>query len=87
MIFRTEKEDLEKSVNSYLLNFIMIRMRKQIISLLLFMVVFAPGAFSQIDEGTNFSIYYSSPRTYTIADIQVTGIQYLDKNVLIQHSG
>src|SRR6056297_2378347 len=87
MIFRTEKEDLEKSVNSYLPNFIMIRMRKQVISLFLLIVVFAPGAFSQIDEGTNFSIYYSSPRTYTIADIQISGIEYLDKTVLVQLSG
>jgi outer membrane protein insertion porin family len=87
MIFKTEKEDLEKSVNSYLLNFMMTRMRKQIIFLLFFIVVFAPGAFSQIDEGTNFSIYYSSPRTYTIADIQISGIEYLDKTVLVQLSG
>ena len=87
MIFKTEKEDLEKSVNSYLLNFMMIRMRKQIISLFLLLVVFVPGAFSQIEEGTNFSIYYSSPRTYTIAGIEVTGIQYLDKTVLVQLSG
>jgi outer membrane protein insertion porin family len=62
-------------------------MRKQIISLLFFIVVFLPGAFAQIDTGDNFSIYYSSPRKYTIADIQVSGIQYLDKNVLIQLSG
>jgi outer membrane protein insertion porin family len=87
MIFKTEKEDLEKSVNSYLLNFMMIRMRKQIIFLLFFLVVLAPGAFAQIDEGSNFSIYYSSPRTYTIADIQISGIEYLDKTVLIQLSG
>jgi len=70
MIFKTENEDLEKSVNSYLHNFMMIRMRKQIIFLLFFLVVITPRAFSQIDEGSNFSIYYSSPRTYTIAGIQ-----------------
>ncbi len=63
------------------------RMRKQIIFLLFCMVVVSPGAFAQIEEGTNFSIYYSSPRKYTIADIQVSGIKYLDKTVLIQLSG
>jgi len=87
MIFKTENEDLEKSVNSYLHNFMMIRMRKQIIFLLFFLVIITPRAFSQIDDGSNFSIYYSSPRTYTIADIQISGIEYLDKTVLIQLSG
>jgi outer membrane protein insertion porin family len=43
-------------------------------------------AFAQ-EEGTNFSIYYSSPKKYTIADIEVVGIRYLDTNVLIQVSG
>ncbi|WP_245792712.1 outer membrane protein assembly factor BamA [Tangfeifania diversioriginum] len=65
----------------------MIRMRKQIIFLLFFLVIITPRAFSQIDDGSNFSIYYSSPRTYTIADIQISGIEYLDKTVLIQLSG
>ena len=87
MIFKTENGDLEKSVNSYLHNFMMIRMRKQIIFLLFFLVIITPRAFSQIDDGSNFSIYYSSPRTYTIADIQISGIEYLDKTVLIQLSG
>jgi len=38
-------------------------------------------------DSTNFSIYYSSARKYTIADVQVSGIRYLDKTVLIQLSG
>ncbi|MFV0365408.1 MAG: outer membrane protein assembly factor BamA [Mangrovibacterium sp.] len=45
------------------------------------------GAMAQDNEGTNFSIYYSSPREYTIADIQVVGVKYLDTNVLVQISG
>lgn len=44
------------------------------------------GAMAQ-EDGTNFSIYYSSPREYIIADIQVVGVKYLDTNVLIQLSG
>uniref|UniRef100_UPI0035635FDE outer membrane protein assembly factor BamA n=1 Tax=Mangrovibacterium sp. TaxID=1961364 RepID=UPI0035635FDE len=39
------------------------------------------------EEGTNFSIYYSSPKKYTIAGIDVVGIRYLDTDVLIQISG
>ena len=39
------------------------------------------------EEGTNFSIYYSSPQKYTLAGIDVLGIRYLDTNVLIQISG
>jgi outer membrane protein insertion porin family len=65
----------------------MVRIRKHIIFLLFFIVIFLQGAFAQIEEGTNFSIYYSSPRKYTIADIQISGIRYLDKSVLVQLSG
>jgi outer membrane protein insertion porin family len=62
-------------------------MRKLIISLLFLIVVVTPAAFGQIDDDTNFSVYYSSPRKYTIADIQISGIRYLDQTVLIQLSG
>ncbi|RIH66856.1 outer membrane protein assembly factor BamA [Mariniphaga sediminis] len=62
-------------------------MRKLFISLLFFSIVFSSAVVGQITEDTNFSIYYSSPRKYTIADIQVTGIRYLDKTVLVQLSG
>ena len=43
--------------------------------------------YAQVADSTNFSIYYSSPSKYTIADIQITGIRYLDKTVLVQLSG
>lgn len=46
-----------------------------------------PQLLAQDVDSTNFSIYYSSAKEYTIADIQVSGIRYLDKNVLIQLSG
>jgi outer membrane protein insertion porin family len=49
--------------------------------------VWFPRAFSQENDSTNFSIYYSSPAKYTIADVQVSGIKYLDKSVLVQLSG
>ncbi len=42
------------------------------------------------DQNTNsgeLSINYSSPKEYEIADIEVTGVQYLDNNALISLSG
>jgi len=38
-------------------------------------------------DSTNFSIYYSSPKEYVIAGIEVKGIRYLDTQVLLQISG
>ncbi|MFV0590941.1 MAG: outer membrane protein assembly factor BamA [Draconibacterium sp.] len=65
----------------------MIKLQKSIIGLLFLFVTFLPHAKAQEADSTNFSIYYSSARKYTIADIQVSGIRYLDKTVLIQLSG
>jgi outer membrane protein insertion porin family len=62
-------------------------MQKLIILVLLFLTVWFPRAFSQENDSTNFSIYYSSPAKYTIADVQISGIKYLDKSVLVQLSG
>ncbi|WP_423127305.1 outer membrane protein assembly factor BamA [Gaoshiqia sp. Z1-71] len=59
-------------------------MRKLKIFLVLFLL--SLGTYAQ-QEGTNFSIYYSSPRKYIIAGIDVLGIRYLDTDVLIQISG
>lgn len=39
------------------------------------------------NDSINFSIYYSSPKEYTIAGIDVQGIRYLDTQVLLQISG
>lgn len=65
----------------------MIRTRKYILLLLFLIVIIVPGAYSQVADSTNFSIYYSSPKKYIIADVQVSGIRYLDKTVLVQLSG
>ena len=62
-------------------------MRKPVIFLLFLLVSFMPKAFAQVQDSTNFSIYYSSPRKYIIADVRITGIKYLDKTVLVQLSG
>ncbi len=62
-------------------------MRKLLIVFLFSTVVFIPPAIGQFTDDDNFSIYYSSPRKYTIKDIQISGIRYLDQNVLLQLSG
>ncbi len=61
-------------------------MRKLLLFLLFFIGLMFP-AVSQIQDDSNFTIYYSSPGKYTIADIEISGIRYLDKTVLIQLSG
>ena len=61
-------------------------MRKLLLCLFLITGILAP-AIAQIPDDSNFSIYYSSPGKYTIADIEVSGIRFLDKTVLIQLSG
>ena len=62
-------------------------MRKLFIFLLLMFGFFLNQAEAQVSDSTNFSIYYSSPREYTIADIEISGIRYLDESVLVQLSG
>lgn len=62
-------------------------MQKPIIFLLLLLIVGTINVFSQEQDSTNFSIYYSSPRKVTIADVEISGIKYLDKTVLTQLSG
>ena len=63
-------------------------MRKPIILLLLLMLisVFHETSAQEVDS-INFSIYYSSPKKYIIADIQISGEIFYDKSVLIQLSG
>ena len=39
------------------------------------------------NDSINFSIYYSSPKEYTIEGLNVQGIRYLDTQVLLQISG
>jgi len=55
-----------------------------IILLLISVKVFSQEADS---DSTNFSIYYSSPKEYVIAGLNVQGIRYLDTQVLLQISG
>lgn len=52
----------------------------------LFVIIFF-SAWAQLTDSTNFSIYYSSPREYTIGGIEIKGIRYLDKQMLKEYAG
>ncbi len=59
------------------------------IKLFIVLLLISVKVFSQEAESdsTNFSIYYSSPKDYVIAGLDVQGIRYLDTQVLLQISG
>ena len=61
----------------------------QKIKLFFILLFISVKVFSQEAEtdSTNFSIYYSSPKEYVIAGLDVQGIKYLDTQVLLQISG
>ncbi|HZH71386.1 MAG TPA: outer membrane protein assembly factor BamA [Mariniphaga sp.] len=61
-------------------------MRKPLLLLLLFVGLLRP-AIAQFPDDSNFSVYYASPGRYTIAGIEISGIRYLDRTVLVQLSG
>ena len=51
------------------------------------MLLISAKVFSQEADSTNFSIDYSIPKEYIIANMEVQGIRYLDTQVLLQISG
>lgn len=60
--------------------------KKLIIFFLAFFCTF--NIYAQVvADSTNFSIYYDSPKHYILADITVSGIRYLDTEVLKNLSG
>jgi outer membrane protein insertion porin family len=59
----------------------------QKIKLFFILLLISAKVFSQEADSTNFSIYYSSPKEYVIAGLEVQGIRYLDTQVLLQISG
>lgn len=61
-------------------------MTKKLSVTALFVLLFF-NVWSQLVDSTNFSIYYSSPRTYEIGGIDIVGIKYLDKDMLRDYSG
>jgi len=59
----------------------------QRLKLFLLLLFISVKVFSQEADSTNFSIDYTTPKEYTIAGLEVQGIRYLDKQVLLQISG
>jgi len=59
------------------------------VKLFIILLLISAKVFSQEakSDSTNFSIYYSSPKEYVIAGLEVDGIRYLDTQVLLQISG
>jgi outer membrane protein assembly complex, YaeT protein len=62
-------------------------MRKLKLFIVLLFISFKLFAQEAENDSINFSIYYSSPKEYTIAGLDVQGIRYLDTQVLLQISG
>ena len=62
-------------------------MRKYILLFIILFGAVAPKTYGQVADSTNFSIYYSSPQKLTIAGVDIAGIRYLDRDVLVQLSG
>ncbi len=45
------------------------------------------GNAQTLKEGDQINISYSNPKEYIISDVSVSGVKYLDKNVLVQLTG
>ncbi len=62
--------------------------RKEILGLFVIsFILFANVSFAQISIGNDLStISYDAPTEYTIADIEVVGVEHLDKNVIVMLS-
>ena len=52
-----------------------------------FVVLFYTAAYTQVISGEEISIDYNTPKDYTIGGITISGVRYLDNNVLIMLSG
>jgi outer membrane protein insertion porin family len=62
-------------------------MKFKILILLLISTWFVRPVCAQIPSGEPINIDYSSPKEYIIAGITISGVKYLDNNVLIMLSG
>ncbi len=57
-----------------------------ILAILIFFL-FSPNLHSQVNLGNDIDIDYLHPTEYEIGGVTVSGVQYLDKNVLVMLSG
>ena len=63
-------------------------MRKVIFGILVVLFAYIPSAFSQIALSNDLNeIDYANPKEYEIGGITVSGVKYLDNNILISLSG
>jgi len=62
-------------------------MDKRLLITLLLLVLLIPLSMAQITIGQQAGVDYANPREYTIGGITVSGVKYLDGNVLIMLSG
>ena len=62
-------------------------MDKRFLILFLLLVLLAPVSRAQITIGQQAGLDYSNPKDYIIGGITVSGVRYLDANVLIMLSG
>lgn len=60
---------------------------RQLILLLYFSLLFTPSLFAQISIGGNDVTDYSAPKDYYLGGVTVSGVKYLDGNVLVMLSG
>lgn len=54
---------------------------------LLCLLAFSPPTLAQVSLGEDVVVDYSKPREYEIGGVTVSGLEYLDKNVLIMLTG
>ena len=59
----------------------------KILSTLIFLILISNSLNAQITLGDDLSIDYSNPKEYEIGGITISGVQYLDNNVLITLTG
>ncbi|GAB4277249.1 MAG: POTRA domain-containing protein [Marinilabiliales bacterium] len=62
-------------------------MYKKVVAVCFWFFYFSINVFSQITLNDNIDIDYNNPKKYEIGGITVSGIKYLDQNVLINLSG
>ena len=62
-------------------------MDKRFLILFLLLVLLVPLSRAQITIGQQAGLDYSNPKDYIIGGITVSGVRYLDANVLIMLSG
>ena len=90
------KEGLAKPVNKLKRVFKMVKfnlisgyiqMHKSKFSFFCLFMIFISGAYAQLPIGTDKDISYEAPAEYEIGGITISGVEYLDQNVLILLSG